>query len=876
MERKAFLDQQAPPGYVAGVGRGATGFQTSADSGPVRFESQFGREADGNDDLEAGILAQTASRSKEDDEADLIYEEIDRRMQSRRKNAAGDKRQAETSQSVEIPTGNGTIRQEFSLLKSELAQVSMEEWANLPEVGDLTRRNKRQRLLDQQQQRMYAAPDILISSTGSTFRYNSDSKDLSSVQGADESAAKLAEIEEWEQNSAMVGDLEKSRLILTSLRRAEPYKADLWISSARLEEQARQMPRAKSLITKGCDLIPHNDQIWLERIRLHRSEGTKTCKAIMNEALRYNSQSEKLWFAALDLENAGDVLSRKKIIMKALEFLPSNVNLWKALIDMDSTEDDKIRLLNRATELCPDEWDLWLTLVNMSNYSDAKSVLNKARKQLPKEANVWITALKLEERENASAPVDKLVGMISKGKKDLAKTLVFKTASEWLDEAKRAQDEGFCKTSQAIIISALTDLEVGSDSEQLQDLAESHLASGPDVASHIYQFIAERHPKTISNWTRLFGLLRKDLPRLYKMYELAIENNPENEILPLMYAKDKWLLGLDVPAARKILDEAVKSMPKSEMVWYARLKLEVKNGQFIRAKEISEEAVQLLLGSSARVWYKHIHILRYCHLNQVGLVSMEHLLTISKNALDLYPENPKLYLQRSQILIDMGDKSAARECLSVGTKFCPQSVIIWLSLATLDLDISAEARARSVLDTAVSRLPSEPDLWEAKIKLEFKLKDFVTARQLINKALKSFPACGRIWILHLKNIPKMSHRKNAFLDALKQTNNSTDILLAIGVFFWLDGKFSKAKAWFERALISDKANGDAWGWMHCFETRYGKEEDLKKFNNDFLKTFDEIRLGNVWNRVVKVPQNFDRSPLELLKLVGEEITRHEA
>lgn len=39
----------------------------------------------------------------------------------------------------------------------------------------------------------------------------------------------------------------------------------------------------------------------------------------------------------------------------------------------------------------------------------------------------------------------------------------------------------------------------------------------------------------------------------------------------------------------------------------------------------------------------------------------------------------------------------------------------------------------------------------------------------------------------------MSQRKTAFLDALKATDNSSLILMIIGVFFWYDGKYNKCK-----------------------------------------------------------------------------------
>jgi pre-mRNA-processing factor 6 len=104
----------APENYVAGLGRGATGFTTRSDLGPARegpSEDQikealakraaalgFGdaaggkKEEDENDDAdryqdpdnEVGLFA-GGVYDKDDDEADRIYREVDEKMDRRRK-----------------------------------------------------------------------------------------------------------------------------------------------------------------------------------------------------------------------------------------------------------------------------------------------------------------------------------------------------------------------------------------------------------------------------------------------------------------------------------------------------------------------------------------------------------------------------------------------------------------------------------------------------------------------------------------------------------------------------------------------------------------------------------------------------------------------
>lgn len=115
--RKDFLSQQAPENYVAGLGRGATGFTTRSDLGPAREgpseeqikealakrAAQLGtapptaygagkkkEDEEGDDERfrdaenEEGLFA-TGNYDRDDDEADRIYQTVDERMDKRRK-----------------------------------------------------------------------------------------------------------------------------------------------------------------------------------------------------------------------------------------------------------------------------------------------------------------------------------------------------------------------------------------------------------------------------------------------------------------------------------------------------------------------------------------------------------------------------------------------------------------------------------------------------------------------------------------------------------------------------------------------------------------------------------------------------------------------
>lgn len=869
MDRKAFLDQEPPPGYIAGIGRGATGFTTSADTARVKFESDVGNEDDDGEfgELDEGILSKTSNRTNDDEEADRIYEDIDRRLQ-RKLHQLKEVKDGE----VEIEAGAGVIRKEFSLFKGELEKVSKREWATLPDVGDLTRKNKRQRLLDQQSQRTYAAPDVLIAGARKTLNLEKSELTSDNDMPFNSSGVNVADIERWEESSGLVANIERSRIILASLRRTKPQNADSWIASARLEEQANEIDRARALIWEGCTKVPHNANVWLECVRLHRSsnEGTKKSKVILNEALRLNSGAEKLWFLALDLENPADIVSRKKILMKALEYLPENARLWKALVDLEVEDSEKIKILMKATEICSGEWDLWLSLINLSTYKDAKSALNEVRTLLPKEHKVWITALKIEERENPTVLILKLALMLKKGITELQKSMASCDVATWLDESVEAAVEGFDKTCQALVenVSFL----LSEDNDKLLKLILYAQQQTGMVSQYFYQQIIKEYPHDVGSWVKLLNSLKSiknEEDKLYRFYEQAVTLNPEIELFHLMFAKDKWILSQDVETARKILKSASKVLPRSERICLARVKLEVRNSNYESGCKILKKSINEDKNASNVLWFKYIHLVRFCFSKGMDFVSSEDLLKISEQALDLYPENAELYLQRSDIFVDFDDVKAAREVLSVGTRKCTTSVEIWCALADLDFRLGAAARARSLLDTAILQNPESDILWQKKITFEINQNDMVTARQMVSKCLKQFPNSPRIWLQNLSMILKLSSRKNAFLDALRLTQNNTQILLGIGAFFWTEGKFSKAKLWFDRALNADRNNGDAWAWCYCFLSKNGMEVEKKLLLEDFAGNFDDIDGGQIWKSVVEDHRNLDKAPLQIIDLVAE-------
>lgn len=190
--KRDFIGKPAPPGYVAGIGRGATGFTTRSDIGPAREAAAAAalaaansttqpsgsglaltrRQQQAKDDEEeeeeylndknydefagyGGSLVSKDPYEEDDEEADRIYEEIDKHLDERGKAL----REAKTRQELErYRQERPKIQQQFSDLKSQLKEVSEAEWMSIPDVGDA--RNRKQRVA--RQDKFTPLPDSLL------------------------------------------------------------------------------------------------------------------------------------------------------------------------------------------------------------------------------------------------------------------------------------------------------------------------------------------------------------------------------------------------------------------------------------------------------------------------------------------------------------------------------------------------------------------------------------------------------------------------------------------------------------------------------------------------------------------------------------------
>ncbi|KAL4885366.1 PRP1 splicing factor, N-terminal-domain-containing protein [Aspergillus karnatakaensis] len=938
--RKDFLSQPAPENYVAGLGRGATGFTTRSDLGPAREgptpeqiqaalakraqllgaapptaygasrekgkgeEKPVEEEEDDrfqDPDNEVGLFAY-GQFDQEDDEADRIYREVDEKMDRRRKV----RREArEIQEREEYERKNPKIQQQFVDLKRSLASVSEDEWANLPEVGDLTGKNRRTKQNLRMQQRFYAVPDSVLANARDSAQFETtvaddgsqaDAGTADSVDGmitnfANISAARDKVLQVRLDQAAMgssgnpgsgsatsidpkgyltsltqselkageleVGDVKRVRVLLESVTRTNPKHAPGWIALARLEELAGRIVTARNVIAKGCELSPKSEDAWLENIRLNEGHNAKVIAA---NAIKNNDRSTRLWIEAMRLET--EPRAKKNVLRQAILHIPQSVTIWKEAVNLEEDPADARLLLAKAVEMIPLSVELWLALARLETPENAQKVLNAARKAVTTSHEIWIAASRLQEQMGTFSKVN----VMKRAIQSLARENAMLKREEWIAEAEKCEEEGAVLTCGAIIRETLGwGLDEDDDRKDIwMDDAKTSIARGKyETARAIYAYALRVFVNRKSIWVAAADLERNHGTKeaLWQVLEKAVEACPQSEELWLQLAKEKWQSG-EIDDARRVLGRAFSQNPNNEDIWLAAVKLEADAQQTDQARELLSTARRE--AGTDRVWIKSVAFER-----QLG--NIDDALDLANQGLQQFPKADKLWMMKGQIYESQNKFPQAREAYGTGTRACPKSVPLWLLAARLEEKAGAVVRARSVLDRARLAVPNSPELWTESVRVERRANNIPQAKVLMARALQEVPSSGLLWSESIWYLEPRAQRKARSLEAIKKVDSDPILFITVARIFWGERRLEKAMTWFEKAIVSNSDLGDAWAWYYKFLLQHGTDDKRADVVSKCI--LSEPKHGEVWQSIAKEPANAYKSTEEVLKLVADSLVQ---
>lgn len=839
-KRLDFIGRPAPAGYVAGIGRGATGFTTRSDIGPAREAAAAAALAANSAAVNSGAAAtaissrgqasgsqdgppkKLAKRNEEDEEdeylnesnyddfagyggslvnkdpyeaddeeADKIYEAIDKHLDERGKALREAKiRQEREKYRQERPK----IQQQFSDLKPSLSEVTEEEWYNIPEVGDA--RNRKQRVARQDkytpvpdsllahqmkvasggERMVYVDPDAMdtddddehddnnkepdddpmdalvqpsaTSNSGglnigemSDLRSSYMSAKLSHVskQALDTTVDPKEYLKKYETlTPTQITDestLKEFRKQYASLRKANPHMSNFWIASVRLEEAAGKLSTARALVLEACKRCPKSVDIWLEAVRIHPPD---TAQSLMVKAIKENPRSVKLWIKAADLEN--DIHVKRKVYEKARDMVPKSALLWKKSVELEAP-DEAGKILREAIQCCPDSVELFLALARLEPYEQAKEVLAKASERHPTERAVWIMKAKLEEAvghdDMVPAIIETAIDTISKGggggeeiKRD-----------EWLAEAADADKARFKRTCHEIIKHVIG-LKQATATTTLA--TEPVVGAGEDDEKKTKGKEKERETKRRKR-TATAGLVvakrEKDCVHVDGGDDADSTSRRKPPPPQEAWMEDirKFVAGGSLECARAVYEFIVgdRSCRQVESNWISYAEFEQRHGTGESYESVLRRAVSSEnCSKSESLW------LLLAKFKRQNLLDTRQILS---NALDANPDSERIFLEAVELECENGNYKEARRiladaCMSAKT---PQLVkraskLEWV-LGNLD-------EAVRMLKAGASEFKDYPDFYLMLGQIEEQRNNLDQAKIHYSDGLKFNPTSVELWI----------------------------------------------------------------------------------------------------------------------------------
>ena len=800
-----------------------------------------------------------------------------------------------------------------------MASVSDEDWANIPEVGDLTGKNRRTK--QNLRQRFYAVPDSVIAGARDSAQFDTSVNDDGSQTGgqtldhADGTMTNFADIgaardkvlkvrlDQAAQGSATeatsgtatnidpkgyltslsktevkageveVGDIKRVRVLLESVIKTNPKHAPGWIAAARLEEFAGKIVAARNVISRGCEFCPKSEDAWLENIRLNDNHNAKIIAA---NAIKNNDRSTRLWIEAMKLES--DQRAKKRVLRRAIDNIPQSVAIWKEAVNLEEDPGDARLLLAKATEVIPLSVELWLALARLEEPEQAQKILNKARMAVPTSYEIWIAAARLQEQMGNANKVN----VMKRAVQSLARESAMLKREDWIAQAEKCEEEGAILTCGAIIRETLGyGLDEDDDRKELwmEDAASSIARERYETARAIYAYALRIFVNKKSIWLQAADLERNHGTKqaLWQLLEKAVEACPQSEVLWMQLAKEKWQSG-EIDDARRVLGLAFKQNPNNEDIWLAAVKLEADNKQIAQARELLATARHE--AGTDRVWIKSVAFERQQGDDTTAL-------DLVNQALQVYPKADKLWMMKGQIYESLNKIPQAREAYGTGTRACPKSVPLWLLGSRLEEKAGVIVKARSVLDRARLAIPKNAQLWTESVRVERQASNTTQAKILMAKALQEVPSSGLLWSESIWHLEPRTQRKSRSLEAIKKVDNDPVLFVTVARIFWGERRLEKAASWFEKAILLDKEVGDTWAWYYKFLLQHGTEvceygllleisfitsliSYCKEKREDVIAkcVLSEPKYGQIWPRVAKDVRNASKGTEEILKIVA--------
>ncbi|KAM7200123.1 PRP1 splicing factor, N-terminal domain containing protein [Rhypophila sp. PSN 637] len=846
--RRDFLSQPAPENYVAGLGRGATGFTTRSDLGPARegpSEDQIkaavekrtrqlglseAKDDDNEDesrfqdpDNEVGLFA-GGIYEKDDEEADRIWQEVDEKMARRRQKQRlvtcsfrpflrtiplpsipfpseasslsseideqstdeyhSHREAREQAEKEEYERLNPKISQQFAGLKRALETVTDEEWANLPDPKDLTGRTKRAR--QARMQRFYAVPDSVIAAARDQGQFGTTVAD-------DGNATET-------NKDGTVTDFAKIGAARDKVLRARLEQESQSSGTATLGSASTIDP--KGYLTSLSNMQGAEQSIGdIEQFR-----------KMLKSAVDSNPKQAASWIAAARLEiAAGKPVAARNLIAKGCEQCPKSEDIWLENIHLNENHNAKVIAAN-ALRINQKSVKLWVEAMKLENDPRSKKkVIRRALDHNPESEALWKEAVNLEEDvEDARILLAKATDLIP-GSLDL-----------WLALARMEKPENARKVLNKAV-------------KKLPNSHELWIA-----AARLEEQLGEGHKRPVMKNAVKFLARQNAMPKREEWIAQAEKCEEEGAIITCQNIIQETLgYGLDEDDGRK-------------ETWLEDAKGSISRGKFATARAIYAYALRVFTTSKT--------ILLAAVDMERNYGTKETLCEVLEQAVEACPNVEAFWLMLAKEKAN--DPTESRRVLARAFNQNGDNENIWLAAVKLEADNHENEKARHLLKMGREQAPTDR-VWMRSVAFERQLGNNQEALELVNQALQLFPAAPKLWMMKgqiYEDLDMVAQAREAYSTGVRTVPSSVPIWLLYSRLEERQGNVVKARSVLDRARQAVPKSPELWTELIRVERRANNISQAKSLMATALQQMPKS--GALWaERIMNLEPRTQRKTL---------------
>jgi len=271
---------------------------------------------------------------------------------------------------------------------------------------------------------------------------------------------------------ARLESYEAARRILNKARQQIPTDASIWITAAKLEEahgNAAMVPKIidRSIASLTANSVVIDREAWLKEAEAAERATppmTATCRAIVTAVVDLGVEAEdrkRTWMADADEAlRRGSVHTARAILGRARTAFPGKKSIWRREAQLEKahgTPESLDAVLQEAVKYCPRAQVLWLMAAKEKwvggDVPAARHILKLAFDANPESEDIWLAAFKLEF-ENQEPQRARIILSKARGEGD-ARTPASSTQRVWMKSAMVERELGDAVEERRLLVEAI-------------------------------------------------------------------------------------------------------------------------------------------------------------------------------------------------------------------------------------------------------------------------------------------------------------------------------------------------------------------------------------------------------------------------------------